>query len=271
LNSAFLRGREHVELGAIDVVAEAAAAIAISVGGAEKAYAHTDPNEDAALFAIGEAGTLIAVADGHRGFEAAEVSLEHIAANPAPHWTAKGGVDADTWRRQVLAVLSDAHEQVRSEVGRHGGAAPRTTLALALVLPEAGCLLHASLGDSHLYRVRGDQALDLAARSEKARASFLGDPQDTPSTLAERCHVGVEPLHGLRAVVLATDGLSERGVGVANPAAAVLEAVEAAATADADLRALQTARGVVERALAAQRKQGSGDNAAVAVVWLDRG
>jgi len=268
LKSALLRGREHVELGAIDAVAEAHAAIAISIGGAHKTYPHTDPNEDAALFALGEVGTLVAVADGHRGFEAAEVALEHLATNPAPHWTAAGGVDESSWRRQALAVLSDAHAQVHSEVEREGGSAPRTTLTLALVLPSAGFLLYASLGDSHLFRVRGDQALDLMTRSGDTRNRFLGDRKTTPEEIAEQSYIGTEPLHGVRAIVLATDGLSEEGIGVANPGATVQEAVDAAARADPDLRALHTARGVVERAVAAQAKHRSGDNAAVAVVWL---
>ena len=268
MKSALLRGREHVELGAIDAVAEAQAAIAISIGGAAKTYSHVDPNEDAALFALGEAGTLIAVADGHRGFEAAEVALEYLAAHPAPHWTAAGGVDEGSWRRQAYAVLSDAHAQVHSEVEREGDAAPRTTLTLALVLPEAGFLLYASLGDSHLFRVRGDQTVDLVSRSGDARKRFLGDTRLDPGEMAELGYIGTEPLRGVRAIVLATDGLSEKGIGVANPGAAVQEAVDAAARADPELRALQTARGVVERAIAAQVKQRSGDNAAAAVVWL---
>jgi len=36
LKLALLRGREHVELGAIDVVAEGCGAIALSLGGARK-------------------------------------------------------------------------------------------------------------------------------------------------------------------------------------------------------------------------------------------
>ena len=269
MKSALLRGREHEELGAIDAIAEGSAAIGICVGGAAKTYAHTDPNEDAALFAIGDAGTLVAVADGHRGFEAAEVALEHMAANPAPHWTAAGGVDADGWDRQARAVLSDAHAQVHAEVDREGGAAPRTTLSLGLVLPDAGVLLYASLGDSHLFRVRGDQTLDLISRSGDARKRFLGDRGRTPEEISACSHTGVEPLHGVRAVVLATDGLSEEGIGVENPGAAVQAAVDAAALAPPPLRPIHAARGVLERAVAAQRKHRSGDNAAVAVVWLD--
>ncbi|MDX1648907.1 MAG: hypothetical protein R3263_03550, partial [Myxococcota bacterium] len=69
MRSAILRGRDHHHLGAVDVVSEGPAAAAISMGGAPKSYAHTDPNEDAAAFALGASGRLVAVADGHRGFE----------------------------------------------------------------------------------------------------------------------------------------------------------------------------------------------------------
>ena len=116
MRSALFRGREHLEIGAVDTVAEGPAAIAISIGGRKKAYHHRDPNEDAALFAFGEAGILAAVADGHRGFEAAEVTLDHLAAHPAQHWTDQGAVDSTSWERHVLAVLCSANEQILREL-----------------------------------------------------------------------------------------------------------------------------------------------------------
>ena len=56
MRSAILCGREHARLGAIDLIAEGPVAIAISLGGASKVYPHTDPNEDAALFAVADGG-----------------------------------------------------------------------------------------------------------------------------------------------------------------------------------------------------------------------
>ena len=64
MRTALLRGREHVELGAVAAVAEAGVAIALSRGGAAKRYPHSDPNEDAAGFATADAGVCAAVADG---------------------------------------------------------------------------------------------------------------------------------------------------------------------------------------------------------------
>jgi serine/threonine protein phosphatase PrpC len=264
---ALLRGREHVELGAIDVVAEGCAAIAISLGGARKRYAHVDPNEDAALLALGSNGLLVAVADGHHGFEAAEVALEYLATHPAPHWTEPGTVSADTWRRQASAVLEDANRAIRAErAGVEDG--PCTTLAFALVLPAEGALLYAGIGDSHLYRVGEDGSVrDLTARRD-AKPCFLGQNEADAQALAARAAIGSAPLAGTRALVPATDGLTERGIGVEEPEAAVREALEEAAAAPPGRRALEAARGLLERACAAHRRRVSGDNAACAVVWL---
>jgi hypothetical protein len=68
--------------------------------------------------------------------------------------------------------------------------------------------------------------------------------------------------------VLATDGLSERGIGVDEPERAVREAVEEAALAPPARRPLAAARALLERACGAHRRRVSGDNAACAVVWL---
>lgn len=264
---ALLRGREHVELGAIDVVAEGSAAIAISLGGARKRYHHVDPNEDAALLALGPAGSLVAVADGHHGFEAAEVALEYLATHPAPHWTEPGTVRADSWRRQASAVLEDVNRAIRAEhEGFEDGSC--TTLAFALVLPAESALLYAGIGDSHLYRVGEDGSVrDLVAHRD-GKPCFLGQVEAEAAALAARAAIGSAPLAGTRALVLATDGLSERGIGVDEPEAAVREAVEEAAGAPVERRALEAARGLLERACSAHRRRVAGDNAACAVLWL---
>jgi hypothetical protein len=74
-------------------------------------------------------------------------------------------------------------------------------------------------------------------------------------------------LEDVEAVVLATDGLSERGIGVTDPAAAVTDAVAASADVDAVLRPSVLARGLLETALDAHADQRAGDNIAVAC-WL---
>lgn len=271
MRAALLRGREHETLGAVDAEAEGPAALAISRGGHEKSYAHLDPNEDAAAFALGAEGWLAAVADGHRGFEAAEAALEHLLEHPAPQWTAPGGVDRESWTRHALAALCDANAQVRRE-RRDADWGARTTLALALVLPAQGALGWAAIGDSHCFRVDAERAVDLVGGGPATPSPFfLGQAEESSDSLAKKCRIGWEPIGGARAVVLATDGLSETGVGLAEPAAAVAEAVVCARDAPAERRPIEAARGVAERAVAAQRRHRSGDNVAVAVLWLGQG
>ncbi len=267
MKTALLRGREHDRVGEIHTVAEGPAAIAISRGGRSKRYPHTDPNEDAALFAWGEGGTLVAVADGHRGFEAAETALEHLLASPAPQWIEPGGVRTGSWERQVLAALCDANERVLSEA-RTPERPARTTLVLALVPRDQQIVLWASIGDSHVFRASESGAEELGAAAE-GETAFLGHRSETPESLQAKCRCGAAPLGGARAVVLATDGLSEREVGVDDPAAAVHDASASAGSVAPALRARELVRGVVETALEAQRKNWSGDNVAVAAVWLD--
>ena len=89
MRSALLRGRDHTRIGITAAVAEGRAAIAISRGGAAKAYRYRDPNEDTALFAQGEGGVLLAVADGHGGCQAAEVVTDKLLASFASEWTAR--------------------------------------------------------------------------------------------------------------------------------------------------------------------------------------
>lgn len=268
MRSAFLRGREHLDLGAVDTLAEGPAAIAISAGGARKVYAHTDPNEDAVAFALGRAGALLAVADGHRGFEASEVLLEHLLAHPAPQWTEPGGVNPASWTRHALAVLCDANAEILRERldSEHGGS--RTTLALALVLPEQGWLLAASIGDSHVFLVDATGVRELT-RPREGPLYFLGHGEESLESLAAKCRVEALPLVAARAVVLASDGLSEQHVGVADPAAAVAEAIERGRSAPPALCAREAARALLETAVAAHRRNPSGDNAAAAVLWLE--
>jgi hypothetical protein len=89
-----------------------------------------------------------------------------------------------------------------------------------------------------------------------------------PSRAAEEPGVrsGREALGDARAVVLVTDGLSERGIGVSDPAAAVLAAADhAAAEPHRARRPLEAARRLLELALAAQSRQRAGDNVAAAL------
>jgi hypothetical protein len=266
MQSAVLRGREHLTLAAIATVAEGPAAIALSIGGAHKVYAHTDPNEDGALFAIGEAGTLLAVADGHGGADASEIALRQLAARHAPALTAAGPEMAPRWPELAREILLDINDAILRCADRRTSGTARTTLALALARPAEGLLAYAAMGDSLIFRIEDEGALELAP--PPGRTAFLGFDDETAASLAEKSVVGTTPLAGARAVALVTDGLSERGIGVDDPAGAVAAAVGEALRLVPELRARGAARGIAERALAAHARHRSGDNVGCAVLVL---
>jgi serine/threonine protein phosphatase PrpC len=267
MRSALLRGRDHTQLGVTAAVAEGSAAIAISRGGAPKAYRHRDPNEDVALFAQGEGGMLLVVADGHGGCDAAEIAVEKLLASFAPGWTGLAAPRLrEGWSELAAAAFREANAAILERVALGGVATARSTLALALLRPGDDLLAFASLGDSHVFQVMASEVRELGRQRER-RNCFLGFASETAESLAGKQAAGVQALSGTRAVVLVTDGLSERGIGVAVPESAVAECVDAAQRDKPELRPLSAARGVVERALAEHRRHRSGDNVAAAVAW----
>ncbi len=269
MKTEILRGRDHQVLGEIAAVGEGPAAIAMCMGGASKTYAYTDPNEDVALYALGEIGCLVAVADGHRGFEASEVAIDHLATNPAPQWTEGGIADPGRWERYVLAVFADANDDILREVLNSEKSGARTTLALALAVPGEERLYYAAIGDSHIFRVSDRHAEDLAVREDSDDgAYFLGHGDETANSLREKCEIGSVSLRNTRAVILASDGLSERRIGVANPESAVLEAVDRAQLDDPGMRPLAACRRVIDEAIHAQESNRAGDNICAASIWL---
>jgi serine/threonine protein phosphatase PrpC len=271
LRSALLLGRDHHTLGAMAAVAEGPAALTISRGGARKTYDHVEPNEDAALFALGDGGWLVAVADGHSGASGSEAVVECLHSVWAPRWTAAEPPfdEPGAWAEMALdAVLDCVHAVLSRAAERQLPPAP-TTLALALVRPAEGWLAHACVGDSHVFRVDGSRASDLGwPAGVKKRSYFIGHQAGDRQREQEMSRIGCNPLSGAKAVVLATDGLSEIGIGVADPAAAALEAVSEAETSLSDLRPLAACKGIGQLAMRAQRENKAGDNIACAVLWL---
>lgn len=268
MKTAVLRGRQHTLLGGIAAIAEGGAAVVLSRGGARKNYYCTDPNEDATGFAEGAGGTVLLVADGHYGHQAAEVAVERLLEAYAPRWTeAECRGLRESWAEVAVEALAAANAAILDCVVRGGPPDSRTTLALAVVRPADDLLAYACVADSHLFRVAGGEVVDLA-RQGGPRGFFLGSPADSAESLRENCTLGSESLAGTRGLVLVTDGFSERRIGVEAPEATVTEVAAAAERAEAPLRALELARGVVERALEAHRRNGNGDNVASAALWL---
>lgn len=262
-----LRGADHETIGEIATLAEGAAAVALSRGGAAKRYRYRHANEDAAGFAHGPSGSLAAVADGHGGREAAELAVAWACDELAPRWTGSGESDLrPRFASEARTAAAAMHAHIlRASLGV-GGAACRTTLSLALVRPGEGWFGHWSLGDSHVFEAAPGGVREPCPQPSGDLA-FLGDATLPSEALALRVRVGLGALPDVTCLVLATDGLSERGIGVASPAAVVAELVAQASGRPADLRPLAVARALAERALAAQRAHRSGDNVATAVLW----
>ena len=228
--------------------------MALSRGGAPKAYAHKDPNEDGAAFARGDGGDLLVVADAHGGHEAAEIAVDLLIERFAPEWTSSSG-PLQPWPELARRAAGQAHAAILDRAARGGSLESRTTLAFALVRPREDWLAWASVGDSHVFRVDAAETAELPAPGQEP-VNFLGSPSRT-----------LEPLGATRALVLATDGLSEHGIGVDSPHEAVSAAVAHAELAKPELRALVAARHLLEQALAAHRRHRAGDNVATALYW----
>ncbi|MFK7898481.1 MAG: PP2C family serine/threonine-protein phosphatase [Myxococcota bacterium] len=273
MQSAFLRGREHQKVGGLAVEAEGTAAVALSRGGARKTYHHTDPNEDCVAFALGEGGSLIVVADGHHGELGSEAAIETILEEFSSAWTstAPPAQSPAEWHQLGLDAVEGANRAILEIAGKNQLPPAPTTFALALLRPAENFLLHVSVGDSHLFAVDSAKASDLGGGDPAWKFTpFLGYEQANRETIEKYTQIGVRDLDGLQAIVLATDGLSEPGIGVADPTNAVFEQVaQATAEFSKDRRPVETCRGVVETAMRAHLAQKAGDNMGCAVVWLD--
>jgi protein phosphatase 2C-like protein len=265
MRTGLLRGRDHLLLGAAAALAEQQVAIALSRGGAPKNYSHRDPNEDACAFAWTEHASLVAVADGHWGSAGAELALDRLLARHAARWTSPSPIAlADRWFLEAPDVVLDLHQALLLAGG--ADVVGRTTLAIALVRPREGWWATLLVGDSHVFAVNGASAREPSPAAED-QVIFVGDPRLDRAGFERGVRCVLD--HGApHAIVLATDGLSEAGIGVTDPARAVAEGVGAARAQPAGARPLAAARGVLERALEAQRGNAAGDNVATACVWL---
>lgn len=280
MQTAFLRGRDHQRIGGLELIAEGPASVALSRGGARKTYSHTDPNEDCVAFALGRGGQLVVAADGHHGELGSEAAVQTILEEFAESWTAFSApaTDESQWREQSFEALLRVNQAILEVAGRNGLPPAPTTFVLALLRPAEDLLIHLSVGDSHLFAVgsadgtESSRAVDLGGRDPEWRFTpFLGYEQASRELLERYARVGQRRLADLCAVVLATDGLSEPGIGVPDPPGTVLSQLNRVALdVPADRRPVEACRGVVETALQAHRRQRAGDNLACAVVWLDR-
>ena len=269
MTHATLRGADHPQLDEIAAIAEGHAAIALSRGGARKTYPHSEPNEDVCAFALSQWGGVVVVADGHAGCLAAEAATRQVLEAHAPRWLEPAPIALDArFATEATDVAADVNTAILRASTGSGAEASRTTLTVGLLRPGDGWVAALSVGDSHAFLTGDGQCVELAARRGGA-SLFLGDPSLSREEIEAGVRVERAEIGERCAFVLASDGLSERAIGVGDPPAAVLRAVRGGGAFAAPLRPLETARNVVLEALAAHREHRSGDNAAAAVLWID--
>jgi serine/threonine protein phosphatase PrpC len=264
MSAAILLGRSQVEIGAVGEQSGDGYGAALSRGGATKPYAHTDPNEDAVLAARGARGAVVAVADGHWGTRASEVALEIVRAAHLADFLDGPERSADRWYQCVLHLVVAANDAIlKAQTDEQRS---RTTFSLALARPADKLLVATSVGDSHLFV--GSAAGVREVLQKTRRVTVLGHERWTPSQTERNARFDVCPLDDADVLVAVTDGLSEQGIGVEDPLAAVTSAVAATRSAPPAARAAQTARAIVDAALAAHVAHRAGDNVSAGVVWL---
>jgi serine/threonine protein phosphatase PrpC len=241
---AVLWGRNHVAYDEVAVRSVSPdAAVAITRGRFPKAYQWVDPNEDSAAAVVGTEATLLVVADGHNGVEAAEIAVSYVLG-------ALGDVPppANLSDGQLVDLFLSASQRVMRETRRL--ALPkresRTTLTIALVAPQR--VQWAGMGDTALFVADGRAARDLS----RPRHHFVGY-QASRREVDERLWRGVRPLTAGSWVVLTTDGFTN--FTSMSPAMVVADIVRRADDA------CDIARAIVEHA----GTGGAGDNVAVAV------
>lgn len=274
MQTAFLRGRDHQQIGRLELEGLDRAAVGLSRGGARKTYSHTDPNEDCVAFAMGEAGSLVIAADGHHGELGSEAAVEALLdafASRLTAYSAPAQTESE-WFDLGVDILLGCNRAILEVAGRNQLPPAPTTFVAALVRPGDDMMLHLSVGDSHVFAVDPGYALELGGRDPDWKFTpFLGYEEARPELIGQYAKIGVRSLSEIRAVVLATDGLSEPGIGLDDPARAVFGAVgRAELDSPADRRAVDTCRDVVDVAMRSHQDNRAGDNMGCAVLWTGR-
>lgn len=166
-----LYGDDHPELDDV-ATAELAdgAAITLSRGRYHKVDDHPDANEDGVVAAVGPAGWLLAVADGHHGFDAARAALRTVADGAESllaHDPKPDGV-----RQLCDAVMDAAAKAAERAVGPRQG----SDAAFSLVVVAGSRLLVANYGDTAVARLRGSRAKVLTEPQPFLRLAFEPPP-----------------------------------------------------------------------------------------------
>jgi serine/threonine protein phosphatase PrpC len=235
--SAALYGADHEGLDVIvDAPVDDATAIALSRGRFPKGYGHVDANEDALLAAVGEAGTLLAVADGHNGVEASHAAISAIAGLVKTLLAEENDPFA-----AVDECFAAARSGIAESLRRAAEERRRSRTALTVALLSGGRLYSATSGDTAVAVVRGRRA-----KVGSGTGPFLGPHTPLPEVMRTKLK------HG-DIVVAVTDGVTDfLGSQWTTTLAAVVGEADSARAAAVSL---------VYQAMAG----GAGDNIAAAV------
>lgn len=183
-----LWGDEHPDLERIaDARVDERTAVALSRGRYPKPYPHVDPNEDAVLAACGPAGRLLAVADGHFGFDAARAALTAVAqrapalVGESAEPPADGLKETCRAAREAVAAAVASLEQPRAD--------SRTALTVALLTGEH---LHvATYGDTVCVRERAGRGKAVGSDGWPFLGPDVGTPKIDRVRLRRRDRVAV--------------------------------------------------------------------------------
>jgi serine/threonine protein phosphatase PrpC len=224
-----LWGDDHPDLGEVAVTALGAdLAIGLSAGRLPKPYWHLDPNEDASLVMDGGSIRLLAVADGHNGFDAAR------SAVAAVHETGQRLLDSEGLAPKELLqrVMASAADAVRRDIAPLEAPRDASRTALSVAVVTGGRVVAASYGDAAVVRVRRGRTKSITAEHE-----FLGPTSSTPASGEARVRPG-------DVIVLVTDGVTDHlGRTPLARLGAVLNDVTEARQSVSDLLALASAGG----------------------------
>ena len=236
---AVLWGPDHQSLGqvALETVSPSLAA-ALSPGRYPRGYPHLDPNEDGVLVFTDGVASVLAVADGHSGFDAARAALQVVLAQA-------GALLSGTPQEALAGCFAAATEAVGAAVAGLEGERAASGTALTVAIVEPTRMTVAGLGDCRAVVVRGKRA-----RKVGSPGPFLRSPAEHTAVAVHR--VGLRP--GDR-VLVATDGLFEF-------LGRDWERLLAGLASEGDAGA------VARRAVEAAFRGGAGDNIAVAAATV---